>query len=56
MAIGLLLAAFALVAVFGLSVPVAAIFMVMFGMGNGLLTIARGTVPLALFGAPVTAP
>jgi len=51
LAIGLLLAAFALLALFGLSVPVAALFMVMFGMGNGLLTIARGTVPLALFGA-----
>jgi hypothetical protein len=51
LAIGLLLAAFALVALFGVSVPVAATFMVMFGMGNGLLTIARGTVPLALFGA-----
>jgi MFS family permease len=51
LAIGLLLAAFALVAMFGVSVAVAAIFMVMFGMGNGLLTIARGTVPLALFGA-----
>ena len=25
--------------------------MVMFGMANGLITIARGTVPLALFGA-----
>ncbi len=31
--------------------PIAAIFMVMFGMANGLITIARGTVPLALFGA-----
>ena len=41
----------ALVALIGLSVPVAAAFMVMFGMANGLLTIARGTVPLALFGA-----
>ena len=50
-AVGMLLAALALVAVFGLSVPVAAAFMVMFGMANGLITIARGTVPLALFGA-----
>jgi hypothetical protein len=46
-----LLAAFALLALFGLTVPVAASFAVMFGMANGLLTIARGAVPLALFGA-----
>jgi hypothetical protein len=26
-------------------------FAVMFGIANGLITIARGTVPLALFGA-----
>jgi MFS family permease len=51
LAIGLLLAAFVLVGLFGVSVAVAAIFMVIFGMANGLLTIARGTVPLALFGA-----
>ena len=37
-------------ALLGVSVPVAAAFMVMFGMANGLITIARGTVPLALFG------
>src|SRR5262249_20849905 len=36
---------------FGLSVPAAAAFAIMFGMANGLLTIARGAVPLALFGA-----
>jgi MFS family permease len=50
-AVGMLLAAFALIAVFGLSFATAAAFAVMFGMANGLLTIARGTVPLALFGA-----
>jgi MFS family permease len=50
-AVGLLLAGFALIAMAGLSLPVAAVFMVMFGMANGLITIARGTVPLALFGA-----
>jgi hypothetical protein len=49
-AIAMLLAAFLLLAVFGLTVAVAASFMVMFGMANGLLTIARGAVPLALFG------
>ena len=46
----MLLLAFALLALFGLTVAVAASFMLMFGMANGLLTIARGAVPLALFG------
>jgi len=50
-AIAMLLAAFALIAAFGLRVPIAAGFMIMFGMANGLITITRGTVPLALFGA-----
>ncbi len=36
-------------ALFG--VPAAAVFVVLHGAGNGLLTIARGTLPLALFGA-----
>lgn len=43
--------AFLLIAVAGISVPVAAVFSIMFGLSNGLVTIARGTVPLALFGA-----
>jgi len=46
-----LLAGFALLALLGLSVMAAAAFAVMFGMANGLITIARGAVPLALFGA-----
>jgi hypothetical protein len=50
-AVALLVAAFALLALLGLSAPVAAAFAVMFGVTNGLITIARGTVPLALFGA-----
>jgi hypothetical protein len=50
-AVGLLLAAFALLALFGFSVPAAAAFAVLFGMCNGLITIARGALPLALFGA-----
>lgn len=50
-AVGLLGAAFAMVALVGLAVPVAAAFAVMFGAANGLVTIARGTLPLALFGA-----
>lgn len=47
----LLVASFALAALFGFSVPVAIAFAVMFGAANGLMTIARGAVPLALFGA-----
>jgi MFS family permease len=50
-AIGLLVVAFVLLAVAPFSAVVAAIFAVMFGMANGLITIARGTVPLSLFGA-----
>ena len=38
-----------LFAIFG--APAAAVFTVFYGAGNGLLTIARGTVPLAVFGA-----
>ena len=47
----LLVAAFAMLALFGISVPAAAAFALMFGAANGLITIARGAVPLALFGA-----
>jgi len=50
-AVGLVLAAFTMLFALGVSVPVAAAFAVMFGMTNGLITIARGTVPLYLFGA-----
>jgi MFS family permease len=50
-AIALLVVAFVLLAVAPFSAMVAAIFAVMFGMANGLITIARGTVPLSLFGA-----
>jgi MFS family permease len=39
----------AIVATFG--APVAVLFVLLHGGGNGLLTIARGTLPLALFGA-----
>jgi len=49
-AVGLLVASFALLGLFGFSVPVAVLFAVMFGVANGLCTIARGAVPLALFG------
>lgn len=49
-AVGTLLAAFALMAWLGVSPLIAAAFMVMFGTANGLITIARGAVPLVLFG------
>jgi MFS family permease len=50
-AVGLLVAAFGLLALGGFSVPTVATFALMFGAANGLITIARGAVPLALFGA-----
>ena len=50
-AVLLLVLAFALLALLGISVPLAAIFAVMFGAANGLITITRGALPLALFGA-----
>ena len=49
-AVGLLLASFGLLWLFGLSTPVAVVFAILFGLANGLCTIARGAVPLALFG------
>jgi MFS family permease len=49
--VGLLVAAFALLLLLHFSAALAACFAVMYGMANGLMTIARGTVPLALFGA-----
>jgi predicted MFS family arabinose efflux permease len=50
-ALSTLLCAF-VVLLLGISVPTAAIFALMFGGANGLVTITRGAVPLALFGAP----
>jgi hypothetical protein len=50
-ALSALLAAFAMLAFFGISAATAAAFAVMFGGANGLVTITRGAVPLALFGA-----
>ncbi|HET7849424.1 MAG TPA: MFS transporter [Pseudolabrys sp.] len=49
-ALGLLLCAFVMLAFAGISWPVAAAFALMFGGANGLVTITRGAVPLALFG------
>jgi len=50
-ALSALLCAFVMLAIFGISTPVAAAFAIMFGGANGLVTITRGAVPLALFGA-----
>lgn len=50
-ALTLLASSFVLAALFGFLVPVAIAFAVIFGAANGLMTIARGAVPLALFGA-----
>ncbi|MEI7805635.1 MAG: MFS transporter [Hyphomicrobiales bacterium] len=50
-ALTLLLCAFGMLAVLGLSVPVAVAFAIMFGAANGLITITRGAVPLILFGS-----
>jgi MFS family permease len=50
-AVGLLVSAFVLLALLPFSAALAAVFAIMYGIANGLLTIARGTVPLVLFGA-----
>ena len=50
-ALASLLAAFAMLALLGISAATAAAFALMFGGANGLVTITRGAVPLALFGA-----
>lgn len=49
-AVGLLIAGCAVLSFWKTSGLAAGIFIVMFGVANGLLTIARGAVPLALFG------
>ena len=46
-----LLCGFLMLALSGISVGTAAAFALMFGAANGLVTITRGAVPLALFGA-----
>lgn len=50
-ALAVLLSALVLLLALGVSAISAAFFAVMFGGANGLVTIARGAVPLALFGA-----
>ncbi len=49
-ALAMLASGFAVLAVFGFTIPAAAVFALMFGAANGLMTIARGALPLALFG------
>jgi hypothetical protein len=49
-AVATLLAGFALLSLWKLSAVAAGVFIVTFGAANGLMTIARGAVPLALFG------
>lgn len=50
-AMALMACAFTLLVVLGFSPAVAAVFALMFGAANGVVTIARGALPLALFGA-----
>jgi len=50
-ALSALLCAFVMLALLGISTGTAAAFALMFGGANGLVTITRGAVPLALFGA-----
>jgi MFS family permease len=50
-AVGLMVSAFAMLGWFGISAPAGIAFAIMFGAANGLITIARGAVPLALFGS-----
>ena len=50
-AVSLIALAFSMLWLLGLSARVAMAFAVMFGVANGLVTIARGAVPLALYGA-----
>ncbi len=50
-ALSVLLCAFVMLAILGFSPLVAACFALLFGGANGLVTITRGAVPLALFGA-----
>ncbi|NVN85158.1 MAG: MFS transporter [Rhodopseudomonas sp.] len=49
-AITLMALSFAMLALVGISVPVAALFCVAFGAANGVMTIARGALPLLMFG------
>ena len=50
-ALTVLLSGFVMLAFAGFTVAAAAVFALMFGGANGLITITRGALPLALFGA-----
>lgn len=39
-----------LIAMIGISIPMAAAFVIVFGINSGLMTVMKGTLPLALFG------
>lgn len=49
-AIALMAVAFAMLVLAGMSIAAAAIFSVAFGAANGVMTIARGSLPLVMFG------
>lgn len=51
LAFALITCNFIVLLIAGITTPLAAFFYVLFGASNGLVTIARGTVPLSLFGA-----
>lgn len=51
LAMALMAGGFILLTVAGFSPEIAALFAVVFGAANGVVTIARGALPLALFGA-----
>jgi MFS family permease len=50
-AVGFVVFGFVLLFALGLSASTAALFMILMGLGNGLVTICRGTVPLAIYGS-----
>jgi MFS family permease len=49
-AIALMAVAFAMLVMAGISIAVAGVFSVAFGAANGVMTIARGSLPLVMFG------
>lgn len=49
-AVLLVVSAFAMLAFAGISFPLAALFAIGFGAANGVMTIARGALPLLMFG------
>ncbi|MEM5475678.1 MFS transporter [Pacificibacter sp. AS14] len=51
LSLALMLSGFAVLLVFGFTLPGVIIAAALYGMGDGIKTIARGTLPLALFGA-----